>query len=466
MHRCGNGFRETIGSYTEACDDGNSNNGDGCSSTCTVETGYGCTGGTPTTADSCIIVCGDGNLDPSEDCDDGNAVDNDGCSSCAIDEDHTCTRSPSTSPDTCSHKCGNGLSDPLGSYSEACDDSNIVSGDGCSSTCTIEDAYTCPTTGAACVHKCGNGQLDPSLSYSEECDDGNLNNSDGCSNTCIVEDAYTCTGGTVSSADTCTHRCGNGNRDSNGGYTEECDDGNSIASDGCTSCIVDDAYICTGNSPDVCTHRCGNGVVDSTGTYTEACDDGNLVSSDGCSNGCVVEDDYTCIGTSPSVCTHKCGNGARETLNSYVENCDDGNTANGDGCSDSCEVEDAFTCVGSLGNMDVCTGRCGNGALDTTGTHTEVCDDGNVVSGDGCTSTCAVEEAFICTRVDNTASNPSSCVERCGNSALDSHGSYTEFCDDGNTANSDGCSSTCTIEDAFICSRADNTASNPDICTA
>jgi len=50
----------------EECDDGNTVNGDGCSSVCTLE----------------ILTCGDGVLDPpAEQCDDGNLVDGDGCSS-------------------------------------------------------------------------------------------------------------------------------------------------------------------------------------------------------------------------------------------------------------------------------------------------------------------------------------------------------------------------------------------------
>ena len=35
------------------CDDGNTDDGDGCSSTCTLENGYKCTGGTHTTPDTC-----------------------------------------------------------------------------------------------------------------------------------------------------------------------------------------------------------------------------------------------------------------------------------------------------------------------------------------------------------------------------------------------------------------------------
>ena len=53
----------------EECDDGNTFDGDGCSSSCEVET-----------------FCGDGVLDPEEQCDDGNTFDGDGCSGeCTIE---------------------------------------------------------------------------------------------------------------------------------------------------------------------------------------------------------------------------------------------------------------------------------------------------------------------------------------------------------------------------------------------
>lgn len=42
---------------TEGCDDGNNNSGDGCSSTCHIETGFYCTGNDPS---SCVSHCGDG----------------------------------------------------------------------------------------------------------------------------------------------------------------------------------------------------------------------------------------------------------------------------------------------------------------------------------------------------------------------------------------------------------------------
>ena len=191
-----------------------------------------------------------------------------------------------------------------------------------------------------------------------------------------------------------------------------------MSDDGCTSCTVDDDYTCSGISPDVCTHKCGNGIVDPAGSYTEGCDDGNLIAGDGCSIGCLVEDDFTCSGNSPSVCTHKCGDGVRNPLNAYTEDCDDGNLLNGDGCSTSCTVEDAFTCTGSIGSIDVCTSRCGNGAMDPIGVYTEECDDSNTVAEDGC-SNCIIEEFYPCSRSSNAANTPDVCVTSCGNGIED-----------------------------------------------
>jgi cysteine-rich repeat protein len=98
---CGDGVLEG----DEACDDGNTADGDGCSATCTVE------------QDDC--ACGDGVLDAGETCDDGNTVDGDGCSSvCTIELP----------------VCGNGIVET----GETCDDGNTMNGDGCSSVCICE----------------------------------------------------------------------------------------------------------------------------------------------------------------------------------------------------------------------------------------------------------------------------------------------------------------------------------------
>lgn len=120
----------------EVCDDGNTDDNDGCDSNCT-----------PT-------GCGNGVATAGEECDDGNMVDDDGCTS-------TCLLAG----------CGNGVIEAM----EMCDDGNLIEGDGCDSNCT-------PTA-------CGNG----ALSFDEVCDDANSMDGDGCSATCQVEADYQCT---------------------------------------------------------------------------------------------------------------------------------------------------------------------------------------------------------------------------------------------------------------------------------
>ena len=66
--------------------------------------------------------------------------------------------------------CGDGRLDE----GEACDDDNVVDGDGCSATCEFEEIPQ-PV--------CGDDQLDDG----EECDDGNVVDGDGCSALCRAE---------------------------------------------------------------------------------------------------------------------------------------------------------------------------------------------------------------------------------------------------------------------------------------
>ncbi len=72
---CGNAVQE----QTEACDDGNSVSGDGCSDMCAVESGFSCTSDRGPSVCSRLSVCGNGTVDLDEQCDDGNQIDGDGC---------------------------------------------------------------------------------------------------------------------------------------------------------------------------------------------------------------------------------------------------------------------------------------------------------------------------------------------------------------------------------------------------
>lgn len=98
---------------------------------------------------------------------------------------------------------------------------------------------------------------------------------------------------------------------------------------------------------------------------------------------------------------------------------------------------DAFL-AGTIGfGTGACEPVCGNGAFDGA----EQCDDGNSVSGDGCTSACRVEAGYVCRGARSV------CAITCGDGVLAS----TEACDDGNTRAGDGCSTTCTAESGWSC---------------
>ncbi|HEY2773102.1 MAG TPA: DUF4215 domain-containing protein [Candidatus Binatia bacterium] len=108
---------------------------------------------------------------------------------------------------------------------------------------------------------------------------------------------------------------------------------------------------------------------------------------------------YAIVGAgSTGVCVpvRVCGNGRVEP----TEVCDDGNPVSGDGCDSNCTP----------------TG-CGNGIV----TAGEACDDGNRADWDGCQADCT--------------------TTLCGNAVVDAG----EACDDGNHKSGDGCDANCTL---------------------
>jgi len=124
-----------------------------------------------------------------------------------------------------------------------------------------------------------------------------------------------------------------------------------------------------------------------------------------------------------------CGNGEL----TEDEACDDGNKVSGDGCSATClEVERGFSCA-SPGKACREIARCGDGIVAAS----ERCDDGNTTPGDGCSEHCKIELGKKC------EGSPSVCSDaKCGNSIVEG----AESCDDGNTVPFDGCSSLCLRE--------------------
>ncbi len=432
----------------EACDDGNTAGGDGCSATCALE------------------GCGNDVLDVGEACDDGDTLDCDGCSAtCQIEE------------------CGNFVVE----CAETCDDGGTLDGDGCSSTCQIEggmctpdftimcgdsdsystlfggstdviDAYSCvswdetgreyayefiaPITGDVTVTLSG---IDVDLDIFVVADAAGSCQSTNCLAYGSTSATFAATVGEtyyfivdgylgVEGVYTLDVSCG-------GGFCgdglvqagEQCDDGDTVSGDGCSSTCQDEF--------------CGDGVVQAG--LGEECDDGNNLSGDGCSETCQDEagacipdlllscggidtwdttlagstdmvDSYGCVGWDESgpeyayefiapsdtlITATLSGLGGTDLDVFIVEDLGDG----------SCDPEFACRAFGdNSASFDVVTGRryfivvdgfegasgaytleltceattsCGDGALEPG----EECDDGNTSGGDGCSATCLLE---------------------------------------------------------------------------
>ena len=141
-----------------------------------------------------------------------------------------------------------------------------------------------------------------------------------------------------------------------------------------------------------------------------------------------------------------CGDGVIERN----EDCDDGNTVSGDGCSRICQVESNYECK-TPGQPCENLAKCGNGHL----TSDEICDDGNTLDGDGCSKDCkTIEKGYQC-RVPGKP-----CTPKCG----DGIKSGSETCDDGNTVSGDGCSATCHLEIGFKCDTGSPTKCSKTTC--
>jgi cysteine-rich repeat protein len=276
--------------------------------------------------------CGDGLVDVGEQCD-------------PLFPDPLCN------PDCTRVACGNGNLE----LDEECDDGNTTGGDGCSPTCTVEP------------FACANGVVE--YFGGEVCDDNDTAGGDGCNADCHSREV-----------------CGNGVVDTLLG--EQCDDGG-------------DEFVATlsgaAETPPV--------VTVATGTATMTLNPNGTLTYDVTTSGLVGTMAHIHFGAAgvpgpitinltggPSVWS---GTTAALTVEQkaqlaagqlYVNVHTAANVngeirgqlgfapgVSGDGCSADCRSDET----------------CGNGVVDTaTG---EGCDDGNLASGDGCTSTCQLE---------------------------------------------------------------------------
>lgn len=167
---------------------------------------------------------------------------------------------------------------------------------------------------------------------------------------------------------------------------------------------VDNGVVCDVDpaDPHVCideacvASRCGDTVVDDR--LDEVCDDGNDTSGDGCE---------------PTTCAFSC---------TSAEQCDDGDICSGEEacgpdhtCVAGTPLAERSPCVLANGRDAGCfdgvceavpVGGCGDG---TVNLGQELCDDGNLIDGDGCDADCTRSckpEGFARDRVDSTVSEP------------------------------------------------------------
>jgi cysteine-rich repeat protein len=452
---CGNGVLDP----GEACDDGNTVGGDGCSADCLSDE-----------------TCGNGIIDPGEQCDDGNTIACDGCSAdCKSDE-----------------TCGNGVIDRC--KGETCDDGNTIGGDGCSANCQSNE-------------KCGNGVVDTALGEEcdgggnqtatceldckkprcgdgikntlagEECDDGNNISGDGCDDKCRIE------------------KCGNGRVEDN----EQCDDGNQATNDACVNCrfaTCGDFYVWTvpapaheqcdegptpsihGACPAMCKRAtCGDGYVWNTEGGTEQCDDGNAVNTDACPacHNARCGDGYQWITGCTGAQCEDCDSGGTDTATCNAGTCRTSmcgdnypNAAAGEQCDLGAGNSDTGACTTSCHNA-----VCGDGlvyagveACDTGGTDTATCNGGtcttpmcgdnyfNAAAGEECDEGLTPDPAGACPGFDTTSNVPTCVAASCGDGYVwtNNCGANCEQCDHGSANGTDGiCGANCQCVVSFPC---------------
>lgn len=202
---------------------------------------------------------------------------------------------------------------------------------------------------------------------------------------------------------------------------------------GLVACIVIGLMNCVASNTVPCEARwCAPGSVCSPGGCATAAE---LAACAATSDGSACATDSLTNGTCTlGVCRPTdCGDG----LVGVGEACDDGNHISGDGCSANCVSNES----------------CGNGILDPS----EQCDDANVVDGDGCQRDCrvatcgdaVVDVLFGEVCDDGNTLDADGCAahcrssELCGNRVIDTQ--VGETCDDGNTLDADGCQHHCQI---------------------
>ena len=439
------GDGKRFNSLSSYCDDGNTSNGDGWSSSWDVESGRNWSGGSTTSKDTWSEIWGDGKRYNSISTywDDGNLANGDGWSSVWAKEiGWSCSGGTTTSKDVWSEIWGDGKR--YNSISTYWDDGNLANGDGWSSSWGVESGWSwvggTSTTADAWNDIWGDSKVvKPATNY---WDDGNLVNNDGCNSSWNIENGWTWSSGSISLPSSCSEICGDGIRFNS--IATYWDDGNLVNGDGCSSlCNVEAGYGWTGGNittKDIWSTSWGDGVYESK---SEQWDDGNLLSNDGWSQNWFIEAGFgwttNSLNNPASIWHETWGDGKRFGSTGW----DDGNKVDGDGWSSTWIVESGFSWSGgSSTNPDKWFEFCGDGK--NISNDSSIWDDGNNNDGDGCSSVWKVEAGY---KWSHTITTPDIWNEIWGDGIK--FNTLNSYCDDGNNKSDDGCSSKCSIESGY-----------------
>jgi len=296
-------------------------------------------------------VCGDGELEAPELCDDGNRRANDGCSA-------TCTLECGDGRVSGDELCDTAIASGEGSCPVSCDDglactTNTRIGAGCAVECAFTE-ITLPADGDACCPPDASSLVDPDcavvcgnglLEVGELCDTGIASGAGQCPASC--DDGAVCTADALVDGGGCTARCVSTEIMSAADGDGCCPARETVASDADCSPLCGDGVHTPADG-----ELCDTGLMSGPGSCPTACDDAEICTAD------VLVGAGTCT----AICTF--------TILPPLD---------GDGCCPP----------GATVATDAdCPVRCGDGVRTAPG---EACDDGNLISGDGCSPTCTRE---------------------------------------------------------------------------
>ena len=297
------------------------------------------------------------------------------------------------------------------------------------------------------VGRCGDGDI----GGTEECDDGNRDANDGCSTSCTLE----CGDGAVTGEEACDTAIASGE----GSCPSSCDDGVACTTDTLVGTECDatcettpiatpmNADGCcpsgaTSLTDDDCAVMCGNGLLEAGETCDTTIASGAGSCPTSCNDGAACTRDTLVSG---GTCTASCTNEAITMPAAGDGCCPPGATIGTDtDCSASCGD-------GTLSSGEVCdTGIAagGAGACPTACNDAMACTRDTLVGGGTCSATCTFSPITMpiagdgCCPSGATITTDSDCAARCGDRVI----TAPETCDDGNAMGGDGCSDTCRRE--------------------